>query len=291
MISELYNAAPYIDQFQDSVFVIKAGGEILLDPKRLAQLVRQIYVLWQVGIHPVVVHGGGPQLDAALIEAGHTPQKIDGRRVTDERTLDLAKRTFHGVANIDFVAAMVKAGLPCVGMSGVDGQTLLLRKRPPVEVGGERVDFGLVGDPVAVKADLLRVLIAKDFVPVICSLGVDSEGQVLNVNADTMACEIAVALNAAKLFFVTDKPGILHDVNDPSSIYSVLDMAELESLVQQKVIAGGMLPKIKAAVSALKRGVLGVHVIGVEERDALLEETFTNQGCGTMLVLKKEAKV
>ncbi len=290
MIKQLYDAAPYIGRFGGSTFVIKIGGEILLSPARLASLARQLKVLWQIGIHPVVVHGAGPQLDKALQQAGHESRKVEGRRVTDRLTLEVAKGTFRGNANLDLVTALTQQGLPAVGISGADAGLLILRRRPPVKIGGEEVDFGFVGDPVSVQPELLLTLTAKRFVPVVCSLGVDAKGQVLNVNGDTVACELAVALKAKKVMFVTDRPGILHDPDDPSSIYSVLDLTQVAELLGTGTIAGGMAPKVAAATSALKRGVERVHVIGADETDALLEEVFTNQGCGTMLVLKREKK-
>ena len=284
----LYDAAPYIGRFQNSVFVIKIGGEILLSPERLLALGRQLHVLWQIGIHPVVVHGAGPQLDRALKEVDHASTKIDGRRVTDAVTLEHAKRTFRGTANLNLVTALRGQGLPAVGVSGADAGLLLLQKRPPVEIGGNMVDFGYVGDPVKVAPDLLRTLINDRFVPVVCSLGVDATLQILNVNADTMACELAVATNAQKLMFVTNRNGILHDPEDPSSIYGVLDLDQLDGLIQDGTVVGGMIPKANAAASALKRGVQRVHIIGADEPNALLEEVFTNQGCGTMIVTQRE---
>lgn len=284
MITKLYEAAPSIGKFQNTTFVIKLGGEVLSSASRLASLSKQLLVLWQIGIRPVVVHGAGPQLDQALRDAGHEPRKVAGRRVTDEKTLELAKRTFRGAANLDLTVALNRAGVPAIGLSGADAGLLALKRRPPVDVDGESVDFGYVGDPVNVNPAVLNTLIAARFVPVVCSLGADDKGQVLNVNADTVACELAAGLKAEKLMFVTDKPGILHNVDDQASIYSVLDIADIERLTAEGVIQGGMAPKATAGVSALKRGVRRVHIIGIGESDALLEETFTNQGCGTMLV-------
>ncbi|NUQ34290.1 MAG: acetylglutamate kinase [Planctomycetaceae bacterium] len=210
--------------------------------------------------------------------------------MTDENVLRLAVQTFRGTANLALVSALVKQRVPAVGLSGIDGSTLTLRKRPPVDVGGKMVDFGFVGDAVNVNADLILSLIEADYVPALCSLGADMDGQVLNINADTMACELAVGLNAEKLIFITDKPGILHDQKDESSIYSVLDAKDIERLKSEGVISGGMLPKVTAALGALKRGVSRVHILGADEDDALLEETFTNQGCGTMITLSREAE-
>ena len=178
--------------------------------------------------------------------------------------------------------------MPAVGLSGADAGILLVRRRPPVEVEGQAVDYGMVGDPVSTRVDVLRALLEKDYVPVVCPLGIDSEGRILNVNADTVAMELAVGLSAAKLFFVTDKPGILHDPNDPASVYSTLSIADIRRLIGDKVISGGMLPKANAGVAALQRGVQRVHIVGASEPDALLDETFTNQGCGTMLVSEHE---
>lgn len=287
MIEQLYDAAPYIGKFQDSIFVIKIGGEILLSREQCSSLARQLHVLWQLGVHPVVVHGAGPQLDEELRSRGHTPRKVEGRRVTDREALEVAKQVFRGVANLGLVGDLARAGLPAVGLSGVDGGTLLVRRRPPVEVEGRTVDFGWVGDPVRVEPRLLRTLLSARFVPAVCSLGVDAAGEVLNVNADTVACELAVALAAAKLLFVTDRPGVLHDPADDSSIYSVLDLAQVEELVAAGTVHGGMAPKLAAATSAIRRGVERVHVIGAAEPDALLTEVFTNQGCGTMILEQK----
>jgi acetylglutamate kinase len=288
IIDQLYDAAPYIGKFQGSVFVVKIGGEILLDKRALESLGRQLTVMWQLGIRPVVVHGGGPQLDKAMEAIGHQPRKVNGRRVTDAQTLELAKREFRGAANLDLVAAFAAQGLPAVGLSGADGGILLLRRRAPVPVGGEIVDFGFVGDPVKTAPQLIRTLVRDSYMPVIASLACDASGQILNVNADTVAAELAVALSASKLIFVTDKPGILHDEKDPESVYSVLDAEECRKLVAEGVIAGGMQPKVAAALDALERGLKQVHIVGAHEENALLEETFTNQGCGTMILLRRE---
>jgi acetylglutamate kinase len=287
-IERLYDAAPYIGKFAGTVFIVKIGGEILLDQRALDSLGKQLTVLWQLGIHPVIVHGAGPQLDKAIKDAGHEPKKIAGRRVTDERTLELAKREFRGASNIDLVAALARHGLPAVGLSGVDGGLLMLKRRPMVQVNGEFVDFGLVGDPVGVKPGVLLTMIKGGFLPVVCSLGADANQTVLNVNADTVAAELGVGLGASKLIFVTDKPGILHHEKDETSVYSVLDAADCRRLMAEGVIAGGMAPKVEASLSALERGVKQVHIVGAHEENALLEETFTNQGCGTMILLKRE---
>lgn len=287
-VRELHSAAPFIDQFQGKTFVIKIGGELLQTPNLLDGLARQILVLWQIGMQPVLVHGAGPQLDEALRRAGHEPRKLHGRRVTDAKTLELAIATFKGTVNAALVSALSRVGVAAIGMSGADGWTLNVRKRPPVEVDGETVDFGFVGDPVSVNDRLLKTIITGDFVPVICSLGADNEGQLYNVNADTVAAEIAVSLGAVKLMFVTDRPGVLHDANDDESVYSVLDIADIERLIKEEVIKGGMKPKVTAAMNALKRGVPRVHIVGAHEEDALLEEVFTNQGCGTMLVASRD---
>ena len=228
------------------------------------------------------------QLDRALKERGHESPKVHGRRVTDDTTLEEAIRTFRGSANLRLVSALVAHQVPALGLSGVDAGVLRVRRRPEVEIDGEAVDFGHVGDPVACAGDRIEAILDGGLVPVFSSLGVGEEGETLNVNADVMAAEVSVALKARKLVFVSSVAGILEDKDDPCSLFSLLDADEVAALIDRGVIVGGMRPKVDSGLGALRRGVGSVHIVGADDEESLLEETFTNQGSGSMLVLTRE---
>lgn len=288
-VANLKQALPYIQQHRGKTFVVKLGGRIFADRAALLSLAEDITLLHNVGIRVVVVHGGGPQMNELAERLGIPQQIVGGRRVTDEATLDLAKMLFRGKLNADLVAALREAGTLAVGLSGGDAGLVEANRRPVVTLeddGGQRqeVDFGHVGDIVAIRPDVLRTLNDAGFVPVVCSLASTSTGGILNVNADTMAEEIAIALRADKLFFLTDQPGLLENVADPSSTLSWCDRNDLEKLLNEGNLKGGMKPKIQSTLRALANGVRRVHIIGAFTPSALLLEVFTNEGCGTLVV-------
>ncbi len=295
-ILPLLDAAAYIRLFHAKTIVLKVSGSILADDRARAALAEDVSLLHHVGIRMVLVHGGGPQLDALAGQLEVPREVVAGRRVTDARTLDLAKMVFRGKLNSDLVTALTAVGVRAVGLSGADGKSILATKRPPrtmrdpsIPGGGEQlVDFGFVGDVDTVDKTLPTLLLDAGMVPVYCSLACTEGGQLLNVNADTIAAKVAVALGAEKLILATSVSGLLEDVNDPRRLVSYGDLGTVEELVRQGAVSGGMLPKLSACTDALKGGVPRVHLIDGTRAHSLLLELFTNEGCGTMLVARRE---
>lgn len=289
-IGILKQALPYIRQFRDKTFVVKLGGELLTEPESLDGLAHDISLLYQLGIRIVIIHGGGPQLSDLARRLGIESQKVDGRRITDDKTLEVAKMVFAGGISTDILAALRRHGTPGVGLSGVDGDLIHAVRRPPRrmldrETGEEReVDFQNVGDIERVDAQVLRVLLERRFVPVVASLGADAAGRVLNINADTIAAEIAMTLPAEKLFLLSNVGGVLRDVDDPASRLSYLTTNQGEELIESQGVGGGMLPKLSAAVRAVKAGVRRAHIVNGLAPNALLHEVFTVKGLGTMVI-------
>jgi acetylglutamate kinase len=285
-IAALRHAVPYLALYRGHTFVIKLGGAVLDDARALAGVVEQAAALHHLGVRVVLVHGGGPQADALARALGREPRRIAGRRVTDDGALAVVVRAFNGDANTRLLAACRAAGLPACGVSGIDGGLLVARRRPPVAVEGEPepVDYGHVGDPVGVDDRLIRHLLDGGFVPVVAPLAADPAGNVLNVNADAVAAELAVALGAVKLLLVVDLPGLLEDAADPGSLISYLDLAGLARLRGERRLAGGMLPKAAAIERALTGGVPRAHLVSWRSADSLLWEVFSNEGSGTLVV-------
>jgi acetylglutamate kinase len=253
----------------------------------------QLGLLASLGIRLVVVHGGGPQATALSRKLGVEPTIVAGRRVTDDTAVDIAKMVYGGSLNTDLLAALREHRLQAVGLSGVDADLITAKRRPPVKVvddaGRERVvDYGHVGDIERVDPHVLQTLVEARFIPVVASLAGDDEGNVYNVNADTVAESIAVAMQALKLVFMTGAPGVLRDRTDPSSLVTFADPDDLTSLMQSGALVGGMRPKVEACIRAATSGVERTHIIDGRAPDALLLEVFTGAGCGTMIVGRKE---
>jgi acetylglutamate kinase len=259
-------------------------------PENLLSLAEELALLHQVGIRVCVVHGGGKQLTELAEQMGVEQTIIDGRRVTDDATLDMAKMLFAGKINTDILAALRNCGVHAVGLSGVDGNIVHAERRPVKEILNratgerERVDFGHVGDILEIDDRLLRVLLDQDYLPVVSPLGADSDGRVFNINADTIAAEIAIRLRAEKLILLSDVDGIYLRRDDPASKLSRLTIADIERLVAEGVATGGMIPKLQSIADLLRRGVRSAHVIDGGARNALLSEVFTDKGTGTMIV-------
>jgi len=285
VVSALKHAAPYIRLFKGKVFVLKAGGELFADRQHTLALMEQVGILHQVGIKVVLIHGGGPQSTALATALGLDTTFVDGRRVTDGPSLDVATMVLNGQINTRILAACRDLQIPAVGISGVDAGLIRAHRRPPVErAGGAAVDYGFVGDIDAVDADILRKQLDNGLMPVVSPLSCDESGTVLNINADTVAAAIAAELDAEKLILTTGAPGILDDVDDPQSLISYIDRAALDKLKAEGKLADGMLPKAAAIDAALANGVSRVHVISYKLADSLLLEVFTNEGTGTLVV-------
>ncbi|MDD5110245.1 MAG: acetylglutamate kinase [Patescibacteria group bacterium] len=299
-VRTLRDALPYVRKFRDATFVIKCGGEIARDAGALDLLGSDISLCAHLGIHIVLVHGGGPQADELSERLGLEPVKVGGRRVTDEATLEVAKMVYSGKINIDILCALRRHGLKPVGLSGVDGAIVHAVKRPARTVqdpatGIEReVDFGLVGDIVRVDVGLLRHLLSGNdsnehlFVPVVSSLGGDDDGHVYNINADTVALQIAIAMEASKLVMLTDAPGLMAHPPDRASLISQVTAAQCREMIRSGAVTGGMVPKLEAVIAAVEGGVPRVHILDGKNPDSLLLELFTQQGTGTMVTKDEE---
>ncbi len=289
-VAALRAAAPYLRLFQGSTFVIKAGGDVVANRKRIRALMEQVGLLHRLGIRVVVVHGGGSQATELASRLGLETRFVEGRRVTDAATRDVATMALNGHVNTQIVAVCRELGIPALGFSGVDAGLVQARRRPPVETASEgEVDYGYVGDVVAVKSEVLERILDDRFVPVVSPLSADDSGEILNVNADVVAAKIATEMRAAKLVLLTGAPGILEDRTDPASLVSDTDVKGLDALLQADSLADGMLPKVSAIRDALNGGVSRVHVVSWKVTDSLLLEVFTNEGCGTLVVLDTES--
>jgi acetylglutamate kinase len=292
-IAGLKGALRYVRAYRDQVFVVKLGGEVLSEPDILDSVTGQLALLSSLSIRLVVVHGGGPQATAVSRRLGVEPRMVAGRRVTDDGALDVAKMVYAGRINVDLLAALRDHRVQAVGLSGVDAELITAHRRPPVSVVDDsgatvRVDYGHVGDIDRVDPRILVTLMEARMVPVVASLAGGEGSEVYNVNADTVAESLAVALRAQKLIFLTGAPGVLRDRNDPSTLVTFADPDDLAGLMANGALAGGMRPKVEACIRAATGGVERTHIIDGRVPDALLLEVFTGSGCGTMIVGRKE---
>lgn len=292
-IAGLKGALQYVRAYRDRTFVIKMGGEVLGDADALDQVAGQVALLSSLGIRVVLVHGGGPQATALGRRLGIEPELVAGRRVTDDATLEVVTMTYAGTLNVELLSALRLHHVQAVGISGIDAELITAKRRPPVEVTDDdgttaMVDFGWVGDIEAVDPRILTTLLDARFVPVVASLAGDAEGRVYNINADTVAEALAVALKALKLIFLTGAPGVLRERDDPATLVSFADPEDLQRLVASGALSGGMRPKVEACIRAATRGVERTHIIDGRAPDTILFEVFTGAGCGTMIVARKE---
>ena len=283
-VRALKRAAPYVRLYKGKVFVIKAGGAVFGDNDGTRMLIEQIAILHHLGIRVVLVHGGGPQLDEMQRSMGVEPRMVKGRRVTDAQSIDVTTMVLNGLINTRILAICRELGIDAVGISGVDAGLVRARRRPPVEIDGETVDYGFVGDVTGIDASLLVKQLDAGLMPVVSPLSSDEAGCVLNINADTIAAQIGASLGAEKLILCTGAPGILEDLSDPSSLVSYTDLQGLTALAAAGSFADGMLPKATAIEGAIRGGVRRVHVISYKVPDSLLAEVFTNEGTGTLIV-------
>jgi acetylglutamate kinase len=277
----LHEALPYIRRFHGRTFVIKYGGSAMIDRALAESFVSDVVLLKYVGMNPIVVHGGGPQIDETLRALGITPHKVEGLRVTDDRTMEVVEMVLGGRINKQIVSRICQYGGRAVGLSGIDDGLLLARKLAPVETKSGLIDTGRVGEVAEVRPAVLTALIAAGFIPVIAPLGVDADGNSLNVNADTAAGEIASALKAEKFLLLTDTAGVC---DREGQLLQSLTAAEIARLRASGVISGGMIPKVECALAALAGGVGKVHVLDGRVQHAILLELFTDRGIGTEIV-------
>jgi acetylglutamate kinase len=289
-IRAMRNAAPYIRMYKGKVFIVKVGGAMFGNPAATRSLMEQVAILHQVGIRVVLVHGGGPQLDEMQRSLGLEPRMVDGRRVTDEKTIDITLMVLNGLLNTRLLGLCRELGIHAVGLSGVDGGLVRAKRRPPVTAAdGRQVDYGLVGDIEGIDPDVLHKLLDAGYMPIVSPLSCDAQGTVLNINADTVAANIGAALGAEKLLLCTGAAGIFEQLEDPSTLVSYTDLAGLKRLENGGSFADGMMPKARAIEAAIRGGVRRVHVISFKSTDALLAEVFTNEGLGTLIVADVKA--
>lgn len=290
LVTALRGALPWLRLYRGKTFLVKLGGSALDDGADVQGIVDQLALFHALGMRIVVVHGGGNQISRASEALGVKVTQVDGRRVTDAKTLEVTAMVLNGSVRTRLLAAFREAGVRAVGVSGVDAGLIRARQRPPtVQADGTTVDWGLVGDVVDVDVSLIGGLLDQGLVVCVSPLSADDRGVVLNVNADVVAARIAVALGVEKLLLVSDTPGILAAPPDPDSLVVMTDLAGLDRLEAEGVLTGGMKPKISCIRTALKGGVKRAHVIAHDEPDALLREVFTNEGAGTLVVADARA--
>jgi acetylglutamate kinase len=286
-VIDLYRASEYARLHQGKVMVFKIGGACLGRESHMKSLARQLSVIAAFGVRPVVVHGGGQQTGQLQELLGETARKVDGRRVTTATGLRALRLATIGDLNSALAARLTAEGARAVGLCCASAGIVTARKRPPMETSQGKVDFGLVGDVCAVAPEPLRALSNAGFVPVLGPPAYDGEGGFLNVNADSLAAALAVALGADKLILLADTPGILRNPEDPHSVLSALSLFELEELSSSGALQGGMSVKAAAIRSAIEGGVDRVHVVSGLSPDALLGELYTTQGTGTLVTREK----
>ncbi len=271
----LLEALPYIRQFRDKIVVVKYGGNAMVDPALARAFADDIVLMRSVGMLPVVVHGGGPQIGDLMDRLGKKPEFRDGLRVTDAETLDIARMVLVGKVNRDIVASINVHGPIAVGLSGEDAGLILASARNP--------DLGFVGDVDTVNPAIIHRLLAEGLIPVVSTIGADVAGQAYNINADTVAGALAVALAAEKVVYLTDVEGLLADVDDPDSLIRRITPADLQAMLDAGSLSGGMIPKVAACVHAATSGVRSAHMVNGTTAHVLLLEIFTDEGIGTMV--------
>lgn len=281
----LIDALPYIRDFNGNTVVIKYGGSAMLDPDINETIVQDIVLLKLVGLKPVIVHGGGPEINNMLNRLDIKSEFINGLRVTTKETMEVVEMVLAGKVNKQIVEMISRQGGCPVGLTGKDGKILRAKK-----LEKEGVDLGFVGDIAKVNTRLIKSLIDNDFIPIIAPIGSDEEGNTYNINADYAAVAIAGALNAEKLVFLTDVEGVLKDKEDSSSLISFLNDKEAKEYIASGVIAGGMIPKVECCMEAIEKGVSMVHILDGRKKHALILEIYTPDGIGTM-IYKKENQI
>lgn len=271
----LVQALPYIQQFRGKAVVVKFGGNAMVDEALAARFAEDVVLMHSVGIKPVIVHGGGPQITELMARLGKTAEFIDGHRVTDAESLEITRMVLVGKVNREIVTQINRHGPIAVGVSGEDAGLLLASERHP--------ELGFVGDVEAVNPHIIERLLAEDLVPVLSTIGTDAAGQAYNINADTVAGAVAAALGAEKVVYLTDVEGLHADLSDPTSLIRRATAAELEAMIENGSIGSGMIPKAAACLHAIQHGVHSAHMLNGTTPHVLLIELFTDEGIGTMV--------
>lgn len=287
-VNILVEALPYIKKFHDKKILIKYGGHAMIDDEAMASTARDTVLLKYVGMEPIVVHGGGPEISRSMDKLGKEPKFIKGLRVTDEETMEIIKMVLVGKISTNIVSQICYHDGKGIGVSGKDSRLILASKKPAHKVtdesgNEEEIDLGLVGEINCVNKDLLEMFVKNDYIPVISPVGIAEDGASLNLNADTAAGEIASAVDAEKLIILTDVPGVLRDPKNPNSLIQKIRIDEVPQLIEEGIITGGMIPKIETCVKAIENGVESCHIIDGRKKHSLLLEIFTKNGIGTMI--------
>jgi len=290
----LIEALPYIQEFAGSVMVIKIGGNAIVEPAILDDIVRDVILLRHIGVHPVIVHGGGPEISEKMERLGKKPEFAGGLRITDDETLEITRMVLVGNVNTRIVSLIGKYGGKGIGLSGKDGKLILARKKAPVAPvapvavrtatdDSDLIDLGWVGETEIINPDIVMIASEHGYIPVIAPIAVDSSGHSLNLNADTVSGDIAAALHAKKLILLTDVSGVLSDPSDERTRVSHVSLSEVDDLIKRGVVSGGMIPKVRAGVCAIEGGVSKVHILDGSKPHSLLLELLTDSGIGTMM--------
>ncbi len=285
-IDVLIEALPYIKKFHDKKILIKYGGHAMIDKDSMSSTARDTVLLKYVGMRPLIVHGGGPEISRSMDKLGKEPEFIQGLRVTDDETMEIIEMVLVGKISTEIVSQLFNHDGNAISVSGKDSSLIFAHKKGARKIEGieEEVDLGLVGEVDCVNTDLLDMFVENNYIPVISPIGIADNGTSLNLNADTVAGEISGAVDAEKLIILTDVPGVLRDPNDPSSLIPKIRISEVPELIEQGILSGGMIPKIETCVKAIKDGVKSCHIIDGRKKHALLLEVFTTDGIGTMIV-------
>lgn len=287
-VNILVEALPYIKKFHEKKILIKYGGHAMIDEDAMSSTVRDTVLLKYVGMEPLIVHGGGPEISRSMDKLGKEPKFIKGLRVTDEETMEIIEMVLVGKISTDIVSQISYHDGKGISLSGKDSRLIFAHKKPVNKVtsesgGEEEIDLGLVGEIDCINTDLLEMFLKNNYIPVISPVGIADDGSSLNLNADTAAGEIASSVDAEKLIILTDVPGVLRDPNDQNSLIQRIKIDEVPDLIEQGVISGGMIPKIETCVKAIEDGVKSCHIIDGRKKHSLLLEIFTKNGIGTMI--------
>ena len=280
----LIEALPYIQYFSGKTVVIKYGGNAMIDKSLTHAILEDITLLKYVGVNPIIVHGGGPEINSTLSRLGIESRFVNGLRVTDGATMEVVQMVLSGKINKDIVGELNCLGAHALGLCGKDANLIECIKKPP----RDGIDLGYVGQVTRINTKLLDILARDEYIPVIAPIGVDADGSSYNINADTVAGEIAAALKAEKLMFLTDIDGIYMDASDPTSLISRITVAEINRLIDEGVISGGMIPKVQGCINAVLGGVGRTHIVNGTIPHPILLEIFTDKGIGTMVTLEEE---
>ncbi len=282
-IDVLIEALPYIKKFHDKKILIKYGGHAMVDEEAKSSTARDTVLLKYVGMKPLIVHGGGPEISRSMEKLGKESKFIKGLRVTDEETMEIIEMVLAGKISSDVVSEIIKHDGDAISLSGKDSSLIFAHKKGASKVDEELVDLGLVGEIDKINSDLLEMFLDNDYIPVISPIGISDDGTSLNLNADTAAGEVASAIDAEKLIILTDVPGVLKDPSDQNSLINEIHVSEVPELIEKGIITGGMIPKIETCVRAIENGVKSCHIIDGRKKHSLLLEIFTTNGIGTMI--------